>query len=470
MSRYGCRSLLAGPLGATVSARTAGLSFSARKKVSASLVCASLAVAAGCGALGDSHPAEPSGVAAPAYLREASGPTPPVSVAAPLNLGQLAEPPPEPAEAAAEAKPSVVWRFRSAAPVSGAPAVSAGGFVYVATVEGYVHALEPSGAFRWSYGLVGMPIGGPAVDPSGRVYVATSAQRLYALRPDGRLGWMQHARARFATPPVWASPGLVYYAGRDRNLYSVAQWNGEPQRRYLGHAVSSALASLGEGVVAVGTSAADAQVFRRASLVARLELDAEAAQPLLGGKGHWFAVTRGGIAAFDLTSRELVWSAQAQRAALSEDERVLVVQRERELCWLSPQTGAELRRAPLPGEVSALPVVTRSGVAVVPLVSGDLVVIEPHSGRVARVKVAPAPAWSPVWSEQSRRLTAAAGGVVVGVDLSAWSAAWSPGSEGAEPPPAESEGAATGGAAGGNAARPGIGSTPLGAHGAEGGA
>jgi hypothetical protein len=336
-----------------------------------------------------------------------------------------AKPSVEPAKPSVEpAKPSVVWRFRSAAPVSGSPAVSPAGLVYVSTVEGYVHALEPDGAFRWSYGVVGIPIGAPAVDAAGQVYVATTAQRLYALRPDGRLGWMQHAAARFATPPVWAAPGYIYYVGRDQNIYHLADWNGAPSGRYLGQPASVPLASLGDGAVALGTAAPDAQVFRRSSLVAHLALESGLVQPLLGGKGHWFALTRAGLFAFDVATHALAWNGPARRAGASADERTLVVELERELVWLAPHTGGELYRIRLPGDVSAPPVVTNAGIAVVPMVSGELLMVEPRGALIAHAEVARAPAWPPVWSEPTRRVTAAAGAEVVGLDLSAWSHAF----------------------------------------------
>jgi hypothetical protein len=399
----------------------------------------------GCGAHGDPRPAErnpapadqrltlPLAASSPVHRVSARAPT---AVPATASRGALAmagetdERPARPeSDSAARTspdeptEPNIVWRFRSAAPVTGAPAVSPAGLVYVATVEGYVHALEPDGAFRWSYGLRGIPIGSPAVDAAGRIYVATSDQRLYALSSEGRLGWQQRSRTRFATPPIWVAPGFVYYVGRDRALYHVAEWNSVPSARPLGQPVIAPLSSLGEGLVAVGTTAPDAQVFRRSSQVASLALESSLLQPLLGGKAHWFAVTSAGLSAFDVATRALAWSRPARRAGASADERTLVAEVDGELVWLAPHTGLELQRVPLTGDVSAPPVVTNAGIAVVPMVSGELLVIEPRSGRRARVALARAPAWSPVWSERTSRITGAAGGMVVGLDLSAWSRA-----------------------------------------------
>jgi hypothetical protein len=340
----------------------------------------------------------------------------PAPATAPLSSApsSLAPPP-----LLAPPEPAVSWRFRSSTPLSGAPAVSPAGLVYVASVEGYLHALAPDGSFRWSYGLGDMPVGAPAVDPAGHVFVATTAPRLYAFNSDGRPSWAQGVPARFATPPVWAAPGIIYYAGRDRNLYSVSAWGGAPQPHWLG-TPAEALASLGDGVVAVGLAAAEAQVFRRSSLLVRLELAAPGEQPLLGGKAHWYAVTPAGLAAFDVSTRAPAWTAPARRAGLSADERALAIELEGDLVWLEPASGRELHRVQLPEAASSSPALTNSGIALVPLVSGGLLVIDPHTQRLARLALGPAPAWPPVWSEASRRVTAAAGGDVVGIDLSGW--------------------------------------------------
>jgi hypothetical protein len=317
-------------------------------------------------------------------------------------------------------EPAVQWRFRSATPLTGAPGVSPSGPIYLASVEGYLHALAPDGSFRWSYGLGAMPVGAPAVDPGGHVFVATTAPRLQAFKPDGQRSWAVGVPARFATPPVWAAPGIIYYAGRDRNLYSVAAWGSAPRPHWLGSTAAGALGNLADGAIAVGLAAAEAQLFRHASLLARLELAAPSEQPLLGGKAHWYAVTRAGIAAFDVSTRALAWTAPARRAGLSADERALAIEIEGDLVWLEPTSGRELHRAQLPEAASSPPALTNSGVALVPLVSGGLLVIEPRTQRLARLALGAAPAWPPVWSEVSRRVIAAAGGDVVGIDLSGW--------------------------------------------------
>jgi hypothetical protein len=331
--------------------------------------------------------------------------------------------------------------------------VSPSGLVYLASVEGYLHALASDGRFRWSYGLGGMPVGAPAVDPAGHVFVATTEPRLYAFRPDGHLSWVQGVPARFATPPVWAAPGVVYYAGRDGNLYSVAASGSASLPHWLGATPQGGLASLGDGEVAVGLAAAEVKVYRRAALLAQLELPAPSEQPLLGAKGHWYAVTGAGLVAVEVSTRAPVWTVPARRAGLSADERALAVEVEGDLIWLDPASGRELHRMQLPAPASAAPALTNAGIALVPLVSGGLLVLDPATQRLARVALGKAPAWPPVWSEGSQRVTAAAGGDVVGIDLSGWS-----GSRDSSPVEAEAPSDTAGGPPAGDGPRPARGS------------
>ena len=332
---------------------------------------------------------------------------------------------PSDAPVSVRAEPVVCWRFRSATSLTGSPAVTPTGLVYAASVEGFLYALGPDGTFRWSFGLSGMPVGAPTVDPAGQVYVATTEQRLYAFKPDGQTSWVQRVGARFASPPQWAAPGFIYFAGRDRNLYSVPAGGGAPQAHGLGLPASGTLTSLGEGAVAVGLEGGDAQLFRRASPLARLELAAgfdhpPLDHPLLGGKAHWYVVTGAGLVALDVVTRARTWAAPARRAGLSPDERTLVLEDGGDLVWREPASGLELHRVQLSGEASSSPLVTNSAVAVVPLMSGALLVVDPKRRQQASVSLGSAPAWPPVWSETSRRVTAAAGGDVVSVDLSDW--------------------------------------------------
>lgn len=63
------------------------------------------------------------------------------------------------------------------------------GSVIVGTVDGYVHALRPDGAFRWSYTLNSRVVNRPVVLDDGSVLVVNAAHQLFLLRADGTLAW-----------------------------------------------------------------------------------------------------------------------------------------------------------------------------------------------------------------------------------------------------------------------------------------
>src|SRR5690606_35014196 len=92
-------------------------------------------------------PAEPA-PAASAHGEPAPDLLPPLSALVAPGAPAPEPPPPEPPPHVGE-----LWRFRSAAPLSGPPALDAAGRVFLASVEGFLHALAPDGAYRWSYGL-----------------------------------------------------------------------------------------------------------------------------------------------------------------------------------------------------------------------------------------------------------------------------------------------------------------------------
>jgi hypothetical protein len=60
-------------------------------------------------------------------------------------------------------------------------------------------------------------------------------------------------------------------------------------------------------------------------------------------------------------------------------------------------------------------------VIMVPLVSGDLLIAEPRTSALARVRVAAGPLWRPTWNERTEQVAVAAGGgAVTSLDLRGW--------------------------------------------------
>jgi hypothetical protein len=328
----------------------------------------------------------------------------------------------EPEWGGVAAAPQVAWRFQAAAPASAAPAVSDLGAVYLSTVEGYVHALAADGGFRWSYGVAGVPIGEPALDPTGHVYVTTTARRVYSIRTDGHLQWERHTPSRIASAAVWSSPGQLSYAARDQSLYALSVW-GEPLWNVgLGKSALLAPASLASGGLAVATEGAELRLLRGSSLGARLPLPGSPTQPVLSADDRLWVVSAGEVLAFETQPRlQVVWRAPACRAALSADGQWLLVESEGELTWRAARSGELRHRVQLPEEASAAPALTNAGVALIPLVSGELLLFAPGSSQSARVRVGPAPLWRPLWDEARRRVLVSAGsGTLVAIDLGGW--------------------------------------------------
>ncbi len=374
-----------------------------------------IAPASACRGLGDAPLAPAAAIGAPASEGSSSAPAAALSTAPPTN-GALSAP-----SAVSLSAPRVAWRFQAAAPSSGAAAVAPDGSTYVATVEGYVHALAADGEFRWSYNLSGTPLGTPAVDRAGQVYVATSAQRLYALRPDGHVAWMHRPLSKITTDVVWGPPGVVYYGGRDRRLYALAAWGGPLWSRQLTRPLAATPAILPGGSVGVGTNEPELWLFRGGAMVSRALLPGVLDQPILASGEHWLAVTRGELVALPIGDESRVaWRAEARHAAVSGGAEWLVVEAQRKLSWLSPKTGLQSHTIALPGEASAAPSVNDRGVAMVPLISGELFIAEPLHGSSALLKVAAAPLRTPIWNERTGSAVAVGSGVVVAVDLREW--------------------------------------------------
>lgn len=318
--------------------------------------------------------------------------------------------------------PDVAWRFQAAAPASAAPAVRRDGAVYLSTVEGYVHALDPDGGFRWSYGVAGVPLGEPALDATGHVYVTTTARRVYSIRSDGHLQWERHTPSRIASAAVWSFPGQLSYAARDQAVYALSV-SGEPLwRAALGQPTLLEPTSLASGGLAVATERAELQLLRGSSLGARAPLPGNPSQPVLSAGDRLWVVAQGELLAFATQpGLEVVWRAPARHAALSADGQWLIVEAEAELTWRAAGSGELRHRAQLPDEPSAAPALTNSGLALVPLVSGELLLIGLGSSQSARVRVGGAPLWRPLWDEARQRVTVAAGsGALVSIDLGGW--------------------------------------------------
>lgn len=332
--------------------------------------------------------------------------------------------------------PPIAWRFQAASPVSAAPAVASSGNVYLASLEGVVHALAADGHLRWSYGVSESPIGEPSLDARERVYLATSTL-LHSFQSDGRLRWRRQGRARIRSGAVWLAPGRVLYLGGEhlgdeQALYALSTAGDAASRIALGGSVipaSSELFTSPGMVAALATGKRGAELWRWSSTgrPQRLPLPVRVRgvsglQVLSVGERLWL-VLAGELHALEPgDSRVVAWSVPARQAAVSADGEALLIDTGSELRWLSARSGETVYRAPLPETVSAALALTNAGVALVPLASGELLLASPGSAELARVRVGAAPLLRPIWSETAGQATVASGdGALVVLQLRGWS-------------------------------------------------
>lgn len=216
----------------------------------------------------------------------------------------------------------VRWCASGGAPIVGAPVVDAEERSYVATSDGYLHAFERDGRFRWSYTVKGTPLGSVSLRPSdGAILIGTTGRWIYAINQDGSL------RFRYPTlTPVWSglhalNPSTVVFLGHDTRLYAISN---SGTRKYRVRAPS---APMGEPVVAPGDVVwlpleDGVARFESAFRLERFELPGVAEQAVVLGSG---AVVRAGTMAYfvarDGTTREL----GPARLLAGDGRRVLVV-------------------------------------------------------------------------------------------------------------------------------------------------
>lgn len=103
--------------------------------------------------------------------------------------------------------------FQDRSGLSGKPAVSEDGVLYLAFGDGSLYALEPSGDIGWQGKLPAGAAGGPALNQAGMVYVADQEGGLSAYSIKGELLWRVEPQSglKGIAGPVVAAGGNIYY-------------------------------------------------------------------------------------------------------------------------------------------------------------------------------------------------------------------------------------------------------------------
>jgi hypothetical protein len=144
-------------------------------------------------------------------------------------------------------------------------------------------------------------------------------------------------------------------------------------------------------------------------------------QVLAAGERLWLLLAGELHALEPGNSRSVAWRVPARHAAVSADGELLLVQTEAELRWLSARSGETEYRSPLFAAVSAAPALGNDGLAIVPLVSGELLIASPGNAELVRVRVGSAPVLRPVLREPLGQAIVAAGdGALISLQPRSW--------------------------------------------------
>ncbi len=142
------------------------------------------------------------------------------------------------------------WKFTAPKMLNASPAVGADGTVYAGAYDGKVYALDgATGTKRWEFATRSLLNEAPAVSAAGdTVYVGGYDRTVYALAAkDGALKWRTPVGAAASSPTV-GSDGAVY-VGADE-IYALKPADGKPQWQFLtGFDAASPVAASSDGMV-----------------------------------------------------------------------------------------------------------------------------------------------------------------------------------------------------------------------------
>jgi len=208
------------------------------------------------------------------------------------------------------------------APLVGRPLVDGAGRLYLVTRDGYLHAYEADGRFRYSFTVAGTPLGSPSLRASdGAVLLGTTARSVYGIGAEGQLSF----RAQTLTP-VWSGlhardPESVVYVGLDRFLYALSN-HGEALYRVPipGQPVGEPAVAPG-GVVYIPLDTGLARM-EQALKVHRFPTAEPIDELGLGAHGPW-VLSGGALISFD--PRGVAWRHGQASALLADGRSVLAL-------------------------------------------------------------------------------------------------------------------------------------------------
>ena len=168
------------------------------------------------------------------------------------------------------------WTFKTGGPIVASPAV-AGGVVYIASLDGYLYAIDQeSGKEKWKF-KSHMPIASSAAVSGDTLYFVSSGGALAALDiATGKIKWAfatelerkfeaknlhGYPPASQTIPDAWdvyvSSPavfnGKVYFGSGDGNVYAVDALTGNLHWKFVTHDVVHASPAIADNTVFIGS-------------------------------------------------------------------------------------------------------------------------------------------------------------------------------------------------------------------------
>jgi len=156
--------------------------------------------------------------------------------------------------------PTVKWVYDSGGTFSwriGGVSIDNDGTLYVNSVDGYTHALNPDGSLEWKFANGANFHGNPAIANDGTLYIGWgSSNELFAINSDGTKKWsFLGATSEGSGGPLVGGDGTVYLVSRNGNLYAVNPDGTEKWRIDVGTSNQAwCMASIGDDGIVYVTS------------------------------------------------------------------------------------------------------------------------------------------------------------------------------------------------------------------------
>ncbi len=121
--------------------------------------------------------------------------------------------------------PRLRWTYRTQASVEASPTIGSDGTIYLASTDGLLYALTPSGRLRWVFAAKDSIVSTPAIAPDGAIHFADLEGGYYAVRPDGSLKWSVSLASgdreyRAISSPVIAPDGRSYIGAWNDHFFA----------------------------------------------------------------------------------------------------------------------------------------------------------------------------------------------------------------------------------------------------------